>query len=274
MINNRRFFSIVFVLLVSFTLCFSCTSTLQGFDRLNAIAQQIQQSIQTELDSLDSDMSVAASQLVKTGLSGNDARQILNSICTKYTFVIDCAAANTDGKLVTVAPDVYRSYEGSDISKQEVTIEFNKTKKPRLSKVFRAVEGFDAVVLIWPINSDKGEYMGSMSALFKPETLYAAASKNALQGINAEVMGLQTDGYVIYSIDANEQGKNLLVDPEYKQYTELLQLGARFVAEVNGTGTYLFPSSQSGKQMVKQASWVSLKIRDTEWRVIAVGEGK
>src|SRR4030043_1817997 len=129
---TRRFsLAVVFALPLVLTLA-GCTGSINQEEQLKAITLQIQNAVQLELDSRDGDLSAAASQLSSTGLSGPEARQILNGLCSKYPFMIDCLTADAAGKMVTVAPDEYSTYEGSDISTQDVTVKFNETKKPLL----------------------------------------------------------------------------------------------------------------------------------------------
>jgi hypothetical protein len=266
---------LLFIILISIfpiiLLC-GCTSPSGNESQLATTAAKIQKIIQLEMDNLDRDMSAASSRLSSTGLGGADTMQVLNTLCSKHPYIVDCCTANTDGKMVTVVPEAYSKYEGSDISKQDPTLKFNQSRKPMLSQVFRAIEGFDAVVLTWPVLSGNGDLIGSMSVLFKPETLYAAATAQVLKGTEIEIMGLQTDGYVLYTSESTETAKNLFTDPMYQPYKELLDLGARIVTAESGSGSYTF-TSHAGEQPVKKlAYWVSVALHGTPWRVIAITE--
>src|SRR4030043_1595744 len=268
----RRRFSLAVVLALSLMLIlgYGCAGSVNQEEQLRATTLQIQQAVQTELDNLDGDMSAAASELSGTALSGPEARQILNGLCSKYPFIIDCLTADAAGKMVTVAPDAYSSYEGSDISTQDVTVKFNETKKPLLSQMFPAVEGMDAVVLIWPILSEKGEFMGTLSALFKPETLFAETVEPMIKGTGIALNVIQLDGLSIYDSEYADTGKNLLTDPTFQPYKELVELGTKMVAQESGSGGYTFINHATGKTAKKQAFWVSVGLHDTVWRVASV----
>jgi hypothetical protein len=237
--------------------------------QLKTTTLQIQQAVQSELDNLDLDMSAAASELSRTGLSGPEARQILNGLSSKYPFIIDCLTANVAGKMVTVAPDAYSSYEGSDISTQDVTVKFNETKQPMLSQMFTAVEGMDAVVIMRPVLSEKGDFMGSLSALFKPETLLSGVSEPILRGTDITLDVMQLDGLDIYDSQGNDTGLNLFTDPVFQQYTDLIALGHQMVAEESGTGSYTINSYKTGQMVKKQVSWETVKLHGTAWRLMA-----
>jgi hypothetical protein len=236
--------------------------------KLKTTEQQIQTAVQTELNKLDLDMSNEAASLSRTGLSGTEARNILNGLPDKYRFIIDTCTADPAGKMVTVAPDSYRSYEGSDISQQTVTIEFNKTKKPVLSQIFQAVEGMNSVVIMWPIVSQKGEYIGSLSALFVPQTLLASASEPVLRGTDIALDVFQLDGLDIYDSTGNDTGKNLFTDPVAQQFTDLIAMGHRMMAEESGSGSYTTVDPATGKNIKKLAYWGTIKLHDTDWRLM------
>jgi hypothetical protein len=87
------------------------------------------------------------------------------------TVLVDCAFADPDVTMVTIAPESYHQYKGINTSKNEVSTKFEATKKLLLSNLFKAIQGFDAIVLMWSVLSEKSELIGSVSALFKPETL-------------------------------------------------------------------------------------------------------
>ena len=135
------------------------------------VLSSLQRLVQEELDLLDDNLSIAAESLAVTGLQGPEARRVLNTVSQESIYVIDCIAVDLDGVMVTVEPDAYRGSEGSNISDQKHTIEIHQTHQPVLSQTFPAVEGFDAVVLEWPISSAGGDMIGSVNALFRPDLL-------------------------------------------------------------------------------------------------------
>ena len=246
-----------------------CTAQSAQELQLKTTNQQIQQAIQTELNELDLDLSNAAAELSLTGLSGAEARQVLNEVNKKYPFIIDTCATDVDGKMVTIEPAAYSSYEGTDISTQEVTVKFNETRQPTLSQMFTAVEGTDAVVLAWPIVSQDGDFMGSVSSLFVPETLLSGASEPILRGTDIAIDVFQLDGLDIYDSTGHDTGKNLFADPAVQQFTDLIAMGHQMVAQESGTGSYTNIDPATGKTVKKQAYWSTVKLNDTAWRIMS-----
>jgi len=260
----------IFALSMMIILTYGCASSFNHEGQLKTTALQVQEAVQLELDNLDSDLSGAASELSRTGLSGPEARQILNGLCSKHPFVIDSCTTDVAGKMVTVAPEAYSSYEGSDISTQDPVVKMRETKEPVLSQIFPVVENIDAVVLMWPIFSEKGDFIGSLSALFKPEALLATEVEPVLKGTDIEVNVMQLDGLTIYDSEGADTGKNLLTDPSFQAYKELVELGARIAAEESGSGSYTFINHATGKPVKKQAFWVIVGLHDTAWRLVSV----
>ncbi|MCJ7654658.1 MAG: cache domain-containing protein [Dehalococcoidia bacterium] len=271
MVIKRFSLAAVFALSVMLILA-GCAGSLNHEGQLKTTTLQIQKAVQSELDNLDRDLSGAASKLSGTGLSGPEARQILNELCSKHPFIIDSCTTDAAGKMVTVAPEAYSSYEGTDISTQDPTVKLRETKEPMLSQVFTAVEGMDAVVIMWPILSEKGDFIGSISALFNPKTLLAMVAEPMLKGTGIALNVMQLDGLNIYDSEGADTGKNLFTDPSFQPYKELIELGRRMVAEESGTGSYTFTSQTTGKTVKKQAFWVSVGLHGTAWRLVSVQE--
>jgi hypothetical protein len=149
---------------------------------------------------------------------------------------------------------------------------FSRDKKPVLSAMFRTVEGVDAIVIMWPVFSDKGVFAGSLSALFRPDQLFAQEFEKVTGGSGLEFVILQTDGLLLFNTGGDETGNNLFTHPMYQQSPELLALGKAIVAQESGSGPYAFISHETGKQAKKQAAWVSAGLHGNNWRLIAITE--
>jgi hypothetical protein len=263
----KKLFLITLALSLILIATYGCTASSAQELKLKAATLQIKQAVQVELDILDLNLSTAATELSRTGLSGTGARNVLTELTARYPFIIDTCTTDPAGKMVTVAPDAYSKYEGTDISTQSVTIEFNKTKKPMLSQMFPAVEGMNAVVLMWPIVSQNGDFIGSVSTLFQPETLFAPPYE-LLKGTGISIDVMQLDGLNLYDSQGNDTGLNLFTDPAFQQYTDLIALGHRMVAEESGTGSYTIVSHDTGQTVKKLVYWETVKLHDTAWRVM------
>ncbi|MCX6002548.1 MAG: acetolactate decarboxylase [Chloroflexi bacterium] len=228
--------------------------------------------IQAKLDLLDSDMSKAAGRLSSVPLNGPEARQILNELYSQHPGIIDLVATDAAGTMVTFVPDSYKIYEGRFVGGDEKMKNFNRDKEPVLSPMFRTVEGVDALVIIWPVFSDKGEFKGSLSALFRPDQLFSGELEKLAGESGVEFIIMQSDGLILYNSGGAETGKNLFTDPMYQSSADLIALGKTMVAQDSGSGSYTFISHETGKQAKKQAAWVSAGLHGTNWRLSAITE--
>ena len=263
--SKRISLIMVFALFLVLVLVSSCMGPDFNIGKLQASTQKLQQQTQDKLNSLDSDLAAAAAKLGRAGLSTSDARQILNEVYSKYPFLNDCVAADASGKVFAAAPDAFLKYEGADIKTGDV-------KKATLTKVIPTIEGIQAVSLMQPILSEKGEYAGVISALFQPKLFFAAIAEPVLKGTGIELNVLQTDGLNIYDLSGTDTGNNILTDAKFRDYKELVALGKRFTAEESGTGTYTYPNHSTGASALKMAVWYSVTLHGTSWRLINVQE--
>ncbi|MBN1455803.1 MAG: hypothetical protein JW945_06110 [Methanomicrobia archaeon] len=229
----------------------------------------LQAAIQTVLDRMDTDLATAAEQLARTGLESDETRVILNELCEKHLYVIDCCTVDQTGTILVVEPDAYQESEGRDISDQKHVIQLHETQKPVLSRAFRAVEGFDAAALQWPVFAPDGELSGSASMLIRPESLLATVIAPAVQGFPVDLWVMQPDGLILYDPDREEIGRNLFTDPLYQPYPELLALGTEIAANTSGSGSYTFLGRGMSAPVEKSASWVTVGLHGTDWRVVA-----
>ena len=257
---------LVIALSVMLTPVFGCAAPAGGQAQTKAAVEIIRVAAQAEMDKLDADVADAAIKLKSTGLSGDGARQILNGLCAKYPYLVDCSTVDTTGKVVTMAPDSYRRYEGSNIGTQDV-------RTPVLSPYLMTVEGISAVSLMRPVLDEEGKQIGIIDALFTPEALLTGIAAPVLERTGLVMNVLQTDGMTIYDLPKSDTGKNLLTDAEYKPYTDLLALGSRFAAEESGSGAYSYPSHTTAEPTKKLAIWATVKLHGTAWRMIAIQEG-
>jgi hypothetical protein len=236
--------------------------------QLKGLTEKIKQAVQIELNNTDQDVSNAAMELSRTSLRGDEARSILNELVVKHPFIIDSCTTDIAGKMVTMAPDNYRQFEGTDISTQDVMIKFMEAKQPMLSQMFPAVEGVDGVIIIWPVTSRDGEFMGSVSAFFKPATLFSTLCMPEIKGTGIATDVFQLDGLDIYDSTGYDTGKNLFTDPVAQQFTDLIAMGHQMVAEESGAGRYGNIDPDTGTTIKKLAYWDSIKLHDTGWRLM------
>lgn len=250
-----------------------CSSgTVVSEAQLQPVTVKMQQQLQARLSDLDNTLAAAALKIAKSGLTGDETRQVLEDMCSQCPYLVDCAAADNSGTMLTLAPESCRQYEGISTSKNEVSTEFAANKEPLLSNMFQAVQGFDAIVLVRPVVSEQGKLMGSVSALFKPEELLSGIIAPMAKEAEIKVNVVQLDGLAIYCTTGTETGKNVLTDASYKEYPELVKQAGRMLAEQTGIAHYTFPSVKIGQPVKKTMCWNSVGLHGNEWRIVAIAE--
>ena len=221
--------------------------------------------IADELNSMDSDLAQAAQQLSTIGIFGGSSA-ILLDIYNKHSSIVDVATIDPEGYLITIQPDRYKSAEGQRINEQPHFMEVTKTGRPAMSGMFKTVEGFYAASLIYPVANLKGQTIGYVSIVFKPDALMGNIIKQYKSSV--EAFALQKDGRVIYDRDILQIGKMTFSDPAYQNYPDLLRLAARITAEASGTGAYTFPVGISGAPAKKATEWTTIALHGVEWRLV------
>ncbi|MCP4644166.1 MAG: hypothetical protein GY851_27235 [bacterium] len=233
---------------------------------------RIQGIVQGKLDALDADLAAAAESLAGTGLSGAEARAVLEDLCGKHAYAIDVCTIDTSGRMVTVFPEEYTSAEGTDISGQAQVAKMIETKQPVMSGLFRAVEGMRAVDIQHPIMTSDDGFIGSVSMLIRPAGFLARSVAPSVRSGPWDCWAMDTTGVILYDADEEEIGRNLFTDPMYLGFPEVVELGRGIAAKPSGEGSYRFLSSGLNRPVKKRAFWLSAGLHGTEWRIVLVRE--
>jgi hypothetical protein len=231
---------------------------------------KLQQTIQRVLDRMDEDLFAAAEKLSQTGLDSPETRVILAELCRKHPYVVQCGTVDQNGTIVVVEPEAYRSFKNFNIRQQEHIKLLLQIQQPVLSQAFRAVEGFDAVDLAWPVFSSEGNLIGLVGMLIRPKSFLSTFIAPEVQGFPIDVWVMQTDGRILYDPDVEEIGRNLFEDPLYQPFTQLRSLGKKIAVESSGSDHYEFFGCGLIKEVKKKASWVTVGLHGTEWRLVVI----
>jgi polar amino acid transport system substrate-binding protein len=159
---------------------------------------QQQADIQGSLNDMDMAVAGASEQLSAAGLEGTNARKVLQNLTNSNHNFAEAVTISPEGKIVAAEPAIYSGSEGADISKQDATVRLLKTKTPLLSLVFPLVEGFNAFIILYPVFSPSGAFMGGVSASIKPADFLGAIISPKLKGTNYSAWLIQKNGLVLY----------------------------------------------------------------------------
>jgi basic membrane protein A len=246
----------------------SSQRTILSRQELQDLLTRLQGEVATVLQSLDSDLQLNAEELSGRDLKGDYARDLLQQLYRAHPYIIDCETVSSKGVMVAVEPPGHRKSEGADISRQTHMVKLFKTKKPVLSGSFRSVEGPEAVVIHQPIFSANRRFTGSIAALFAPEYLLASIIGPVASNLPVDIFLMQTDGLTIYDVDAQQIGRNVFRDRQYKRYPGLVALARKVAATPEGTGSYRFPLPGAAKAVEKVAYWRTVTLHGRAWRLV------
>lgn len=228
----------------------------------------LQSAITGQLNMLDNEVAQAARQIGSLGLSSPGTADVLMQLYNNNSAIVDCVTVDSTGRIVLIEPEKYKYSEGTIISNQPHVIKMIKTKRPLLSQLFKTVEGFSAVVLAYPVFANNGDFIGSLSVVFKPDALIGQVARPLVGNYPASVTVLQTDGLILYDSSLLQIGKATFTDPAYQPYPSLLALAGRMVAEREGNGSYEFLAKGSREAVTKAAEWTTIGLHGTEWRLL------
>lgn len=229
----------------------------------------LQEKINTDLVKLDTELAAAAKALSTTGLQGNDAARLLQSIYENNSSVATAATIGLDGTLLLIQPASFKNAEGENISSQSHFARLKKSQQPVLSGIFKTVEGFYAVSLAYPVFTANNKVLGFVSVVFKPDALMRKSVQDYLADFSSvEVTAIEQDGLIIYDKDIQQIGRQTFSDPLYRSYAELLALVNRITSEATGTGTYSFPPRIGAAPIKKSSQWTTIGLHGTDWRLI------
>ena len=260
---------ILLVALFTFALM-PVTVRAQDNEKPLVVIIKLQDDINAVFSKLDADAARAAKELGKTGIEGEAAREVIRNLAASAgLYSVDSCAVNTKGIITIVEPPEYKKFEGSDISAQPQVLRLWATKQPVMGELFMSVEGFYASSIEHPVLSDKGELLGSVSLMFKPENIFALVLEEDLKGTPVHAWAMQKDGRLVYDSDPAQIGKILFEDPMYQPFPRLLTLCRKIAAARSGFGPYDFYDIGKKNIVTKDAVWATIGVNGTEWRLVA-----
>ena len=236
-------------------------------EELQDLLSQLQIEIMEALEKLDGDLLHSAWRLAGKDLKSALARDVLNKLYRGNPYIIDCETVNDQGIMVAVEPQAHKSSEGADISGQAHMIRLFKTHTPVMSGSFQSVEGPRAVVIHHPIFSQSHQFRGSVATLFAPEYLLSGIIGPVASNLPVDIFLMQTDGLVIYDVDTKQIGLNVITDPLYQPFPELVALVRRMALTDEGEGEYRFYLKVGEPPVEKAVYWRSVALHGAAWRL-------
>jgi ABC-type uncharacterized transport system substrate-binding protein len=247
------------------------TKQLQTYDtekkKPGILLQKALTDVSTALAALDNAL-YEATERVSESLDSEEAiRNVMKELIASRDSIVDVTFVDRNGIMTWIEPAEYRGHEGTDISDQEQVKRLFATKKPVLSDVFLAVEGFPAMDLEWPVFDEDGTLAGSLSVLLKPEAFfYAIADPESFSP--SEFWVMHPSGTIVHDQDREEIGRNLFSDPLYAGFEDLRKLGETIASNESGEGVYTFYAGGTDTVITKKTLWKTVSLHGTELKLI------
>ncbi len=98
---------------------------------------------------------------------------------------------------------------GQDVGYQKHNIRFLLRRKPQVGSVFKAVQGYDAVALHYPVFDSKGEFKGAVACLIDVRKMLRHFSELTKAGLDEFFVASLSDSSILFAKDLSFIGGNL-----------------------------------------------------------------
>jgi two-component system, cell cycle sensor histidine kinase and response regulator CckA len=170
------------------------------------------------------------------------------------------------GRIVYTTPDDPKLI-GRDISSQKHVREVMRTRKPVVSDVFTAVQGYSAVALHVPV-SENGIYRGTIGVTID----YRSLAKRHLEVIKIGKTGyawvISRDGTELYCPVPGHTGKSVF--ETCKDFPSILAMTGEMLKGHQGITTYRFDQigGETVKTVRKHAVYMPISLGNTFWSIV------
>jgi hypothetical protein len=261
---KTRYLIIILMLVV---LSFSCKKDNDDNPNLPQELTTVRDGLMTSMDSLNMMLVDAVDQFAASGIDTAQMRAKLLELFDSSSFSKEFSFINPQGILQIIEPEAYHSYQGDDISTQSHVVSAFQTLQPVLSDVFPVLEGYLACVDIHPIVNGT-QLLGAIDAVFTPSELLGRIIMPIVKDQDFEIWVMEKTGVVLFDQDAAEIGLNVLTNPLYADYPELIAACNKMIAEESGETTYSFFQTGTSTIVSKKTYWNTFAMHGNEWKIV------
>lgn len=193
----------------------------------------------------------------------NDGKDQLESLLRVLKDEID-GITRTDekGRIIYTIPYNKKSI-GVDISKQKHMISLLRDHKPVISDVFLAVQGFQAIVIHYPILSN-GEYKGSIAFLLNFEKIAKQILDEISKGASAKTWMISAEGIELYCVNKSHVGKSAFETTGSS--LDVVKLAKLMMKGTAGQETFIFNDKKYGK-VKALVYYIPVRINNSFWSI-------
>ncbi len=168
--------------------------------------------------------------------------------------------ADENGRIIFTTPYNEKSV-GADISKQKHMVSILANHKPVISDVFTAVQGFQAIVIHYPIMSN-GKYKGSIAFLLNFERIAADILNDLSDGKLTRTWLISAEGIELHCFNKEHIGKSVF---DFKDSPlNQIELSRLMMTGKEGKGTFVFQDEEN-RELNALVYFLPIKVNDTFW---------
>ncbi len=257
---------IFIMLLITFGII-ACKKSEEPFfpSQLNTLETSLTASFDSLNANLASSATLIASNIGDTAQIRNEMLDLANG----SSFVLEFGFVTPAGIMQIVEPEIYHPFQGTDMSQESQFIKAVETKLPAISEAYIAQEGFWAAIMLHPILKNN-QFVGGISGFFPTAPILERNVTPLVTGQTFEIWIMEKGGIVLYDQDVEEIGLNVLTDPLYQDFPELIAAAQLIDSEQSGVTKYSFYQTGTTIKVTKKTYWTTFEVYNTEWKLIWV----
>lgn len=138
----------------------------------------------------------------------NDGKKLINRIYDIYKNELKGITRTDKYGIIKYTIPFFPNTIGRDISKQKHMIKLLDSHKPVCSDVFKSVQGYDAIVIHYPIFINN-KYDGSLAFIFNFQNITSSILNDIEIGEKGKTWLITEEGFVLYSNETYAQNKSI-----------------------------------------------------------------
>lgn len=229
---------------------------------------QVIETLTKSMDSLNTDLATNAIAIALNVSDTADIRSRLLTIYNNSSFATQVSFITPEGILQIIEPSEFYSSQGADISQQPHVVKAFQTKLPVLSQAFDLVEGYRAAVNFHPVLGTNQQVLGAVDAVFLPEEILGRIILPIVQGQTFEIWVMEKGGNLLFDLHTDQIGLNVITDPLYADFPELIAAAQKMDSELSNETTYSFYQTGTSNIVKKKAYWKTFEYLDNQWKIV------
>jgi PAS domain S-box-containing protein len=229
------------------------------------LAEQAVSGIEELFNSLDSDLDFI-SKFEDVALMNNNGKRILTGLLEKRGgFLSSVGRMDERGRILWLNPE-NRSLIGQDISMQPHVKYLLETRKPSISDVFTAVQGFRSIGYHYPVFR-KGVFKGSIGILINFDYISRKYIETIRIGNAGYAWVISGEGIELSCPVPGHKGVSVFETS--KDYPDVIAMAKRMMAGEKGITSYRYNIVKDEyKEVLKHAAFAPVNIVNTRWSIV------